>query len=271
LFSRAKPALASSLKLPFLALGLLLGVGCALLVLTHTTAGITFLVAAVVGGVVLLGCAYMLDTAVRQLSVEAGLQVGGLVPLLSLAGSQPLAPLGGSALSPAAAGRLVSIVSQERPRCVVELGAGSSTILLAQLRHELGLDQDIISIEHDEKFIDIVQEHLNANNVAERVSLRHVPLAGQTGTEWYDERVLADSLPEVIDLLIIDGPPDVRGRGTRAQALPVLRPRLGPRSIVFVDDTNRAAESRMVDEWLEVNPTLEPMLHGRDHQVMRIR
>jgi predicted O-methyltransferase YrrM len=271
LTARVRPPFRAPLKLPILILGALAGVGVALIFLIDAAGGFTLLAASILGGVVLLGSAQLIETAVRHLAVEAGLQVGGIVPLLSLAGSAPLAPLGGSALSPAAAGRLVGIVAQQRPRCVVELGAGSSTILLAQLRHHLGGEQEIISIEHDEDFVDLVQEHLQANGVADGVSLRHVPLSGATGAEWYDEAVLARSLPQSIDLLIVDGPPDVQGRGMRAQALPALWTLLSPGAIVFVDDTNRPAEAGMVVEWVRAYPNLETMLRGRDHQVLHVR
>ena len=61
---------------------------------------------------------------------------------------------------------------------------------------------------------------------------------------WYSGDALAAALPDRIDLLLVDGPPDLFGPGVRWPAVPLLRDRLGPGAAVLMDDGDRPAERR---------------------------
>jgi hypothetical protein len=69
--------------------------------------------------------------------------------------------------------------------------------------------------------------------------------------DWYD--IPADALDELgaIDLLLVDGPPQKREDPVLARypAFPLLRQRLSGKALIFVDDANRASESKMVELW----------------------
>ena len=76
----------------------------------------------------------------------------------------------------------------------------------------------------------------------------HAPLEGRP--LWYCLDALAD-LPDVIDLLVVDGPPaDRPGEGLRrAPALAVLDARLSDGAVVYLDDLDRPGEQAVIAGW----------------------
>jgi predicted O-methyltransferase YrrM len=263
---------ADALRLPAVFFGLLglLGIVLVVTVSAFREAGLVLAAMGAAGVAVLYGMYRLQDAVVTHLSLDVAQQVGGLAPLLSLSGREPLGPLGGSALSPAAAGRLVSLIAQERPRCIVELGSGSSTVLLAQTIAAMDIEASVVSIEHDPSFVEVINRHLQSIDSAGVASVVHVPIAEDGGAAaWYSTSEIEAFLPSSIDLLVVDGPPDVRGSGARARALPFLGSRLGAGSLVFVDDTDRSSERRMIDEWTRRDEMqLRILLCGVDHTVL---
>lgn len=224
----------------------------------------------IVGGsaVTIVLCARRLaNRMVSQLSLQIGTQVGGLLPLMSLVGPHPFAPLGGSALSPAAAGRLVSLIATERPQTIVELGAGSSTLLLTRLKETLGLEGHIVSIEQDSNFAALVRRQVGTSCSGIVVT---APIQYEQEPTWYDRATVLAAVPDDLDLLIVDGPSDVEGSGLRSPALSALRPKMADRCLIFVDDIDRMPEQRMVEEWQADNPDLSLLIRGPDHAVLQL-
>ncbi|MGC2048962.1 MAG: hypothetical protein WA635_10165, partial [Gallionella sp.] len=79
---------------------------------------------------------------------------------------------------------------------------------------------------------------------------KDLALGSQT-VEWYDiPKSCLDNLG-AIDLLLVDGPPQAKGKTMQARypAIPLLYGRLSPQAVVFVDDANRETESKMVERW----------------------
>jgi hypothetical protein len=75
------------------------------------------------------------------------------------------------------------------------------------------------------------------------------PLARE-GLQWYAQRPVR-SLPDRIDLLLVDGPPafEPEHELSRYPALPVLAERLAPDATVILDDIDRPGERLTVDAW----------------------
>jgi predicted O-methyltransferase YrrM len=188
-------------------------------------------------------------------------QGGQAIAVASLAGryEYPLRFGNGWALSGDTAVVLVQELVRLRPRLVVELGSGVSTVLVASELKRLGDLGRVISYEHEVDWVADTQRHLAAAGVADAATVLAAPLApidvDGRRYDWYS--LPADvPAPGTIDLLIVDGPPQsVDAAGSpRYPALPVFERLLSERAVVFVDDGDRRGEQQMVDAWLATRP-----------------
>ena len=199
------------------------------------------------GGALGCGLAWVSYVLLREV-VEARAEVRELWGLTGVVvDGTPWPAPGGWALGAAALNRLLLEMSGRGCRTVVELGPGTSSIVLGRARPDL----HIVGLEHDARFVDTLSASLRMHGLAD-YELVHAPLVPQAvsgqAVEWYDPAAMA-RLPEKIDVLIVDGPPNGRGTGARSPAWPVLRTRMAPGGLVLVDDTDRPDERRMLGAW----------------------
>lgn len=139
---------------------------------------------------------------------------------------------------------LVDLIAERRPRVMVELGAGASTLVAAKALAQSGGGR-LISFDQHADFVLETRSWL-ADHQAE-AELRHAPLASPTGLWrdiWYD----LGSLPENIDLLLIDGPPWTIDPTIRAGA-DRLFDRMAPGGLVLLDDAARPGERIVAAQW----------------------
>lgn len=145
--------------------------------------------------------------------------------------------------------RIVDAVEELRPRVVVELGAGASTLVCARALERNGGGR-LVSYDQHGGFVEATAQWLESQGVA--ADLRHAPLTrsvpGWPGS-WYD---LAD-LPERIDLLIVDGPPWTVHPFVRGAA-ESLFDRLSPGAVILLDDAARPGERIVARRWRERHP-----------------
>lgn len=171
---------------------------------------------------------------------------------LGARGGMPLPQLGGYAMSPLAASALVQHVVRTQPKTLVELGPGSSTVLLVRLSQSLSVQPCIACLEHDRHFAEQVSASVRAHGGGSvrviEAGLRPLEIGEWRGA-WYDPQALAE-LPDRIEFLVVDGPPERTGPDARYPAYPMLRDRLVESAHIFVDDTGRAAERSMVHRWV---------------------
>lgn len=151
---------------------------------------------------------------------------------------------GGWAVSPDFMLLLLSLVQEQRPATVVELGSGASTVWAALLLREQGLNTRIVAVDHDLTYGEITRERLATLGLDKLVELRHAPLVeleldGET-YPWYDRSAFLDV--ESCDLLVVDGPPGKLRPRSRYPALPVLGDRMQPGAQVLLDDYRRSEE-----------------------------
>jgi predicted O-methyltransferase YrrM len=151
---------------------------------------------------------------------------------------------------------LAGYVLEHRPRVVVDLGSGQSSVWMAAAMRTAGYDGRVIGVDHDETFAEGTRELARRQSVADWLTVIHAPLREQViggrAVRWYDLDALADL--EGIDLLCIDGPP---GQGTtqaRWPALPALHDRLSTRAVVVLDDMIRRDEQEILDDWMGLFP-----------------
>jgi hypothetical protein len=147
-------------------------------------------------------------------------------------------------------------------RALVELGSGASTVVLARAARELGAR--IVSVEHDRVWAEEIRrllrrERLDVGTIVDAPLAELDPVALAVPSEpmlraprvWYELAEVLGACPELIELLVVDGPsaadePDVL---IRAPALPALRDRLAEECTIVLDDVSRPAERRTAELW----------------------
>ena len=172
-----------------------------------------------------------------------------LVILRPLLGEIP-APFGGFAVDGHLARILADTVIERRPSVVVECGSGTSTLILARCLKLLGRGK-VVSLEHELRFREKTQQLLQAAGLdrwAEVVlaPLQEVVLASGEVVQWYSP---TDDVPDSIDLLIVDGPPESTSPMARYPALPILHSRMAREALIVLDDGNRPDETTTARRW----------------------
>lgn len=155
------------------------------------------------------------------------------------------------AIAPDLALHLAQLVRRTAPDLVVETGSGSSTVVLARALERNGRGH-VVALEHNEQFARATQQMLVDHGLAHRATVQHCPLVdvevdGEV-MSWYD--VSALSLPRMIDLMLVDGPPAATGPQARRPVLSALGPWLRAGTTVVLDDMSRADEVAIVDGWV---------------------
>jgi predicted O-methyltransferase YrrM len=155
--------------------------------------------------------------------------------------------------------RLVAeIVAATRPRLVLELGSGSSTVLLARQCASLGGGARVVSVEEKPFFAARTSRLLQRHGLLDRVSILVSPVVRTRIGSWrgycyeISEAGIASALAgERADLVLIDGPMSawtLRG-DCRYGTLPLIRRWLADHAIVIVDDADRRRERDTIERW----------------------
>jgi hypothetical protein len=193
-----------------------------------------------------------------------------VAPLLArLAGYLPWT---GHALRPFAVATLANDLVVNRRRAYLEFGAGVSTVLVAKVAALNGLELDLVSVEHDRAWIDVLLRILEREGLAERVRFLHCPLVDRTepspfgALRWYDERpLLAGLAGRPRDLVLVDGPPAGGRSASRYPAVPFLRAHglIAEDASILLDDVHRPAERLIARSWAALTGVRFELPHGR--------
>lgn len=191
---------------------------------------------------------------------ESLLHVRDLLPDL-----RPMPSFRDWAVSPDLADYLVRLVLDTRPEAIVEIGSGSSTLVLAGAARANGLGH-VVAVEHLDLYAKTTQRLIDDAGLTEWATVIHRPLQPvDVGGKMFDWYALEEGdLPLSIDLLIVDGPPGSVGEHARYPALPLLRPALGDGVRIVLDDVNRADEKSIVERWVDELPDLEVQYLGHE-------
>jgi predicted O-methyltransferase YrrM len=178
-----------------------------------------------------------------------------LLPILKL--SAPLPPSRGWAASPDFLLTLSHITKTLRPRLTVELGSGTSTLVLAKSGAKR-----IISLDHSEEFGAQTRSMLETHKVR-GVEIRiHELESYPSGYRWYAKSMLKGLAK--IDLLVIDGPPSSTNPDARYPALEHLIALLSPKGTVILDDVNRDEERRLAEAIANALPSHTMTIHSHE-------
>jgi hypothetical protein len=142
------------------------------------------------------------------------------------------------------------ILHRERPRLIVECGAGISTLALAQYA-ATSSDGDpcfIVSLEQDFETAQSIRERLSTVDLQRFVQIVYSPLDAKGNYSLHNfEAVLAQLPRRFIDFLMIDGP--AGETGCRLGTLPMLLGHCTEGAKWFLDDAFRDGEMRILNQW----------------------
>jgi hypothetical protein len=157
---------------------------------------------------------------------------------------------------------IAQIVAEARPRLILELGSGSSTVLLARQCAILGASliggARVVSVEEKARFAARTGRLLWRHDLLDRVSLVVSPVVRTRIGDWrgycYElgETAMASAMAGGrAELALIDGPMSawtMRG-DCRYATLPLIRRWLADGAIVLVDDAGRRHERDIIERW----------------------
>jgi len=171
--------------------------------------------------------------------------------------ARPLPPARGWAAAPDALAELVRLIDRVRPAQVVELGSGVSTIVIARRLQQQGQGR-LVALDHLPTFAAQTRAELARQGLAEVATVVDAPLVEvRLDAETWRWYTLGPDVPAHIDALFVDGPPSTLGPLARYPAMPLLRHRLVPGAIVFLDDGDRPDEQEIVRRWQAQGDGLE--------------
>ncbi|MFL4474855.1 class I SAM-dependent methyltransferase [Paeniglutamicibacter sp. MACA_103] len=160
-----------------------------------------------------------------------------------------LPPTGGFAMDAQALLHLVNLLEVRKPKTILELGGGTSTIWMGHICRQFGTK--IISIDHLESYLDSTRAAVIRHGLEDVVECRHAPLEkiDVDGREydWYSKTAFSGIAG--VDFLLIDGPPESTGPEARYPAVPVLSDLLAPEAFIVLDDTHRETEKNILNSW----------------------
>ncbi|MGK7893773.1 MAG: tetratricopeptide repeat protein [Xenococcus sp. (in: cyanobacteria)] len=179
--------------------------------------------------------------------VEALLNLHSLISL-----NHPLPPLRQWPLSPDIAVIIYSLILELKPRSVLELGSGSSSLIIGYALDRIG-EGKVTSLEHDQKYSQLSQDLVIKHKLEGYCSVKYAPLVDTTLENQTYKYYCLDSIEDnsKFDMLVIDSPPGATNPQARFPAIPLLYDRLSPGAIVILCDADRPGEKSIVKRWLQ--------------------
>ncbi len=140
--------------------------------------------------------------------------------------------------------RIVDEIEALRPQHVVELGSGATSLVIAKALSMSGGGR-LHSYDQHEPFVTEMRHWLEGNALS--AEFHHAPLTQRDPFWpglWYDLCLV----PQVIDLLVIDGPPWAVHPFARGIAERLFE-RLSPGGVILLDDAARPGERIVARRW----------------------
>ena len=115
---------------------------------------------------------------------------------------------------------------------ILEFGSGMCSKTLAEIC-------TVYSVEHDERFLDI---HESVNYIHAPIT-EIEPLSDFNEINWYDSEKIREKLPDKIDLILVDGPPEKYGRSGLIHNLDMF----DKNCIWIIDDVLREKDQKLAN------------------------
>lgn len=194
---------------------------------------------------------YLLDISQEIISNQKDILAANyLAPL-----STSYLPWSGYAMRPSGLVKVLNEIFINHCSVIVECGGGISTFYIARLLNNRG--GHLYTIEHNEEWIDLLQEQLEKERLAHLVTSIYAPLKSTNlsleNLPWYDTEAIREKLSQdkKIDLLLVDGPPAYEEtiKYSRYPAVPYFLSQLTRDFTIVIDDANRSGEQEIVKRW----------------------
>jgi predicted O-methyltransferase YrrM len=216
-------------------------------------------------GLALLGLVVTESAQLRHSVLENARQQHALVQIRPLVGDLPL-DFSRWAADPVMVHNVVRLLTETRPRFVVECGSGSSTVVIARCLQAMGHGR-LVSLDHDPDFARRTTEMLRLHGLQNVATVVTAPLtarqANGKAVRWYGPEY-ETLMTERIDLLLVDGPPGKSSPRARYPAVPILQPHLAPECWIMLDDGDRPDERASARAWQsELGANLSYLEGGR--------
>lgn len=141
---------------------------------------------------------------------------------------------------------------------ILEFGSGLSTIILSNIAKENNLDIKIYSIDDNLDWISYLKKYLTKDQLNKHIEFIHAPLGecpfSLDNNKWYDYSILKNELKnKKFDSVLIDGPMAYHDKIKLARypAVQFVQEKLSKQFSVFLDDTDRVGERKVVKLWEE--------------------
>ena len=191
---------------------------------------------------------------ILRLSNQNNIQIEAMQSLYAIFKfNTPLPSTRKMAASPDFLKLVVETILTEKPKLVVELGSGISTILAGKALEKNGAGI-LISIDHDDKYAKLTRKKICLEKLSDitkvvTAELKMHPINGQNYM-WYEPSFVKE-IKQNIDLLIIDGPPRIINKNARFPAIPLLKKYFTDDTVILLDDGRRKDEQNTVKLWLK--------------------
>lgn len=144
---------------------------------------------------------------------------------------------------------LVDHIEAHRPQVVVEFGSGASSLILARALQRNGGGR-LTSYDQHADFVGATREWLGGHGLS--ADMHYAPL-GDAAPGWPGLWYQAPNLPDVIDLLVVDGPPWTIHPLIRGSAESLFA-RIRPGGAIMLDDAARPGERLVAQRWRKAWP-----------------
>lgn len=176
-----------------------------------------------------------------------------LQPLIN---GYPYLPFTGSSLRPFCLAHMINDIVINSRKNIIEFGSGISTVMIGRLIKRNNLNATLLSIEHDEGWVNVLNLILRNEQLDDVIQVKHSPLntceLALDNNEWYDVQTLKDHTKrKKFDMVIIDGPPAWEAsKGTaRYPAVDFISNKLSKNFSIYLDDAIRRGEQEIIKKW----------------------
>ena len=186
----------------------------------------------------------------RAISEESHIVSSGISYLFQQI--QPTTPIWFSrswAGSPELLATIYDLIIRKKPRFVLDLGSGLTTLVAGYAVRKNGVGQ-VVAWEHLKKYSQATEDLVSSHGLGNWVSvvlspLQETMIQGERHL-WFKDRPHGDDL---IDFIIVDSPPGSLGKESRFPAVPILKSHLADQWTIVLDDTNRVDEQSIEKKW----------------------
>lgn len=153
---------------------------------------------------------------------------------------------------------LIQKIKSKRPVNVVELGSGTSTLIIAKTLEKLGYKYSLVSFDSDKEFLEQTKKLMLAENIYDEMKVKLVfsPIKNLAINNnlyrWYDLKDFEFDFDK-IDLLFVDGPVGNLCKNARYPAVEIMKKYLKEGSVLILHDAKRIDEKEIVKMWKKEN------------------